>query len=112
MLAVKVVKPSQTESATPLVFALKKDESVRFYDGHRRLHAVTVRDSYPLPQMDECTDPFGDATDFSTTEANSGYWKTELEEVDRDEIAFISHHGQYLFTSMSFGLRKAPGMLQ
>lgn len=42
---------------------------------------------------------------FSTLRASSGYWKTEIDERDRDKTAFTSNHGLYRFTRIPFGLK-------
>ena len=64
-----------TDWAAPVVFAPKKDDTMRFCIDYRRLNAITVRDAYPTPRMDECIDSLGDAKAFSTLCASSGYWQ-------------------------------------
>lgn len=49
---------------------------------------------------------------LSTLDANCGYWKLEVEEIDRDNTAFTSHHRLYRFVQMRFGLNNAPGLFQ
>lgn len=73
MLALKVIKPAQNEWASPIIFAPKKDRSLLFYIDYRMLNAITVCDSYPIPQMDEYIYSLGEATVFTTVDANSGY---------------------------------------
>ena len=46
----------------------------RFCVDYRELNALTVKDSYPLPRIDECLDTLGDAAIFSTLDCNNGYW--------------------------------------
>ena len=64
MLAIDVIEPATSEWAAPVVFAPKKDGLLRFCVDYRRLNAVTVRDSYPIPWMHECIDSLGDAQVF------------------------------------------------
>ena len=61
-----VIQPSTSERAAPIVFAPKKDGTLRFCIDYRRLNLVTIRDSYPIPRMDECIDSLGHAEIFST----------------------------------------------
>lgn len=56
MGAAGVVKPANNEWGSPVVFALKKYGSLRFCIHYRRLKAITIRDAYPIPRMDDCLD--------------------------------------------------------
>ena len=69
MLAAKVIEQAQSEWASPVVIVPKKDGTHRFCVDFRKLNAVTVRDSYPLPRMDEYIDSLGDAKVFTTLDA-------------------------------------------
>ena len=71
-----------------------------------------MRDSYPLPRMDECIDSLGDATVFTTLDCNSGYLQVEIAEEDRNKTSFASHSGLYRFLRMPFGLKNAPTTFQ
>mgnify|MGYP006048027623 FL=1 len=73
MLQAGVIAPANAEWASPIVMVPKTDGSTRFCVDYRRLNAITVRDSYLLPRMDECIDSLGDARIFSTLDCNAGY---------------------------------------
>ena len=73
MLRAGVIKLATAEWASPVVFFPKKDGTMRFCVDYRKLNAVTVRDSYPVPRMDESIDSLGEATIFTTLDCNSGY---------------------------------------
>jgi transposase InsO family protein len=107
-----VIEPSNSEWAAPIVLAPKPDGSLRFCVDYRKLNEVTVRDSYPLPRMDDCLDSLGTAQIFTTLDANCGYWQLEIPEEDRDKTSFISHMGTYRFSRMPFGLVNAPATFQ
>ena len=112
MLKAGVIEPATSEWASPVVLITKKDGSIRFCVDYRKLNALTVKDSYPLPRMDECLDSLGDATIFSTLDCNSGYWQIPIEERDRDKTAFVTHCGVHRFKRMPFGLCNAPATFQ
>ena len=78
MLHAGVIEPTSAEWASPVVFVPKKDGTMRFCVDYRKLNAVTVSDSYPLPRMDECIDSLGDATVFTTQTviAGIGRWRS------------------------------------
>jgi hypothetical protein len=74
MLKAEVIEPATSEWASPIVLVSKPDGSTRFFVDYRGLNSITLRDFYPLPGMDECTDSLGDAKIFTTLDCNSGYW--------------------------------------
>jgi hypothetical protein len=73
MLKAGVIQPATSEWASPVVLITKKDGENRFCVDYRRLNALTKKDSYPLPRMDECLDSLGEAGIFTTLDCNSGY---------------------------------------
>ena len=74
MLEAGVIEPAARSAwASPVVLAPKKDGTLRFCVDYRRLNAMSVRDSYPLPRMDECIDSLGEANVFTTLDCNWGY---------------------------------------
>ena len=91
-----------------MVFVAKKDGTMRFGVDYRKLNVFTVRDSYPLPRMEECVNSLRDATVFTTLDCNNGYWQVEISEEDRDKMTFGSHCGLYSFLRMPLGLKNAP----
>ena len=85
---------------------------MRFCVDCRKLNAVIVRYSYPVPRMDECIDCLGDAPVFTTLDCNSWDWQVEIAQEDRDKTTFASHCGLFRFISMPFGLNNAPAAFQ
>jgi Reverse transcriptase (RNA-dependent DNA polymerase) len=112
MLQAGVIAPANAEWASPTVMVPKPDGSTRFCVDYRRLNAITVRDSYPLPRMDECIDSLGDVSIFSTLDCNAGYWQIPVAKEDIPKTTFTSHEGTFWFLRMPFGLRNAPATFQ
>ena len=112
MLKLEVKEPSQSEWASPVVLIPKPDRSPWFCIDYRQLNERTVRDSYPLPRMDDCLDYLEDAQFFSTLECNAGYWQIPLAEEGKPKTAFICHCVTYQCTRLPFRLRNAPATFQ
>ena len=112
MLAGEVIEPSQGPWASPVVLVKKKDGTTRFCVDYRRLNAVTIKDAYPLPQVEDCLDTMAGAQWFSSMDLASGYWQLDIREEDRDKTAFATHRGLYRFRRMPFGLCNAPGTFE
>ena len=104
MLEAGVIEPAQSEWASPVLLVPKPDGSMRFCVDCRRLNAVTVKDTYPLPRMDECLDSLGNTKVFSALDAISGYWQIPIPESDRDKTVSSCHSGLHRFQECLSGL--------
>jgi hypothetical protein len=112
MLKAGLIEPATSEWESPVVLITKKDGSIRLCVEYRKINALTLKDSYALPRMDECLDSLGDAIVFSTLDCNSRYWQIPIEKKDRDKTAFITHCGVNRFIRMPISLWNAPATFQ
>jgi Reverse transcriptase (RNA-dependent DNA polymerase) len=112
MLKARVIEPANSESSSPVVLVPNPYGSMWFCIDYRRLNALTVRESYPLPRMDDFIDSLGDSRIFSTLDCDSGYWQIPVDPADLAKTTFTSHEGLYWFLRMPFGLRNAPATFQ
>ncbi|KAL6463629.1 hypothetical protein MHYP_G00280200 [Metynnis hypsauchen] len=112
MLSSGVVVPSTSKWASPVVLVWKKDGGVRWCIDYRKLNDLTLKDAYPLPNIEECLDTLKGATVFSTLDLQSGYWQVEVRKQDRCKTAFITKYGLFEYTLMHFRLCNAPSTFQ
>ena len=107
-----IIEPTASPWASNVVLVRKKDGSLRFCVDYRRLNAITYKDSYPLPLIDNCVNAVAGASWFSTLDLRSGYYNIPIADEDRDKSAFITRKGCHRITVMPFGLACAPSVFQ
>ena len=61
-----IIQPTKTPLASPIVLARKKDGSIRMCIDYKKLNAVTRKDAYPLPCIDDTLDTLSRSKCFST----------------------------------------------
>lgn len=116
MLPEGIITPSCSAWSAPVDMVSKKslegESKVRLCIDYRGLNAVTKRDFFPLPNLQETLDQLGQATLFTTLDLASGYWQVEGEPKDREKTAFSTPDGHYECTRMPFGLANSPSTWQ
>ena len=80
---------------------------MRFCVYFRKLNAITKRDVYPLPKIQDALDALGNSLDLS-----SGYWQIKVAPEDQEKTSFVTIDGTYEFNVMHFGLTNAPATFQ
>ena len=95
-----------------MVLVKKEDGTTRLCVNYRKLNAVTLIDSYPLPKIDDVLDALSGAKYFTTLDLQSGYHQVAMDTKSIDKTAFISHARLYEYNVMSFGLTNAPPTFQ
>ncbi len=112
MLAAKVIRPSRSPWASPVVLVPKKGGEIRFCADYRRLNKLTKIETYPLPRVDETLRAYEGSLYFSVMDMQSGYWQVPLSEEAIPKTAFISHRGLHEYVVLPFGPVNAPGYFQ
>ena len=112
MLDKKIISPSRSPWAAPVVLVSKKDGSVRFCVDYRRLNAVTIKDAYSLPRIDDSLASLNGNKYFTGLDVYSGYWQIKVHPNDKEKTAFVCDDGLFEFNVMPFGLTNAVATFQ
>lgn len=79
MLNRGIIRPSTSPWASPIVLVKKKDETDRLVADFERLKSVTLKDSYPLPRIEDALDAVNGTKYFSYMDLMNGFWQVEME---------------------------------
>jgi hypothetical protein len=104
MLQAVIVKPSSSPWSSPVVMVPKKNGKLRFCPDYHRLNAITIRDVYPLPRIDDFLDHLGGAIVFTCLDLKSVYWQIPVDKSSQSKKAFVTPDGLSESTRLPFGL--------
>jgi hypothetical protein len=98
--------------AAPMFFVWKKDGTRRPVIDYWRLNNITIKDSYPLPRIDEMMDQIRGSEIFTKLNLKSGYNQIQIRPGDEWKMMFMMPFGPYRMWVMTFGFANAPSCFQ
>lgn len=108
-LEAKVIEPSMSPWASCLVPCKKKNsDKLRWAIDYRKVNELTVKDAYPLANIESNLHKLADTKFFSTLDSAGAFHTLPVHEEHRDYTAFNTPMGQYRFCRLPFGLANAP----
>jgi hypothetical protein len=101
-----------THSRSPfganILFAKKKDGSLRICVDYRGLNNITIKDRTPLPNIKEMMQRARGAKIFTKIDLRDGFHNILIDPEDRHKTAFRTRFGHFQFNVLPFGLCNSP----
>ena len=104
----EVIEPSDSPWAFPLLWVPKKNGKIRWCVDYRKLNGITVKDSFPLPNIEDNLAHLSGSTIFSALDLTAAFHCIPIAEKDRPKTAFYALNQLWQYKRMSFGLCNAP----
>ena len=80
LLDMGFIRPSTSPWDALILFAKKKDKTLRLCIDYQQLNRVTIKNRYPLPRIDDLFDQFRGAKVYSKIDLHTGYHQLRVRE--------------------------------
>ena len=103
------IQKSRSAYSSPVVCVRKRDGTLRLCIDYRQLNAKTIRDSHPLPRVQDTLQSLGGNQWFSLLDQGKAYHQGFVSTESRHKTAFVTPWGLYEWVRFPMGLKNAPG---
>ena len=104
--------PSKAPFASPILFAEKPNGGLRFCVDYRKLNAITKRNRYPIPLIDEVLARIQGCKYLTRLDIIAAFNKLRMHPDSEDYTTFITSLGAYKYRVLPFGLTNGPASYQ
>ncbi|MBW0529800.1 hypothetical protein O181_069515 [Austropuccinia psidii MF-1] len=106
------IRPSSSSTGAPVLFVKKKESGLCLCVDYQNLNAVTRKNKYPVPPMNQLLNVFNGSSIFSKIDLRGAYNLLRIKEGKEHLICFRAKYGSYEYLVMPFGLTNAPASFQ
>ncbi|XP_045782267.1 uncharacterized protein LOC123878935 [Maniola jurtina] len=110
MLESNIIRESASEYASPIILVRKKNGDYRLCVDYRALNAVTVKERFPLPHIDDQLSKLAGKRVFTSLDLFAGYHNIKINPNSVDKTAFVTPDGHFEYLRVPFGLANAPSV--
>ena len=108
MLEVGPILPSQSPWCNAVILVHKKDKGLHFCIDFHKLNALTKKDSYLLPWIQEAIKSLVGVGYFSYLDLKSGFWQIVMDKASKQYTAFtVGNLGFFKSKHMPFRMHNA-----
>ena len=102
------ISPSSAPYASPALFVVKSNESLRFCVNYRKLNAVTKRNRYSIPLIEETLARVTGCKYLTKLNIIAAFNKLRMHPDSEDYITFVTFMSVYKYHVLSFNLINEP----
>lgn len=107
------IKSSNTPWAAPVLFVIKPGgRGLRFCVDYRKINAITRKDRYPLPLIDETMTRISQAKFFTKIDIRQAFHRIRMDPAAEELTTFRTRYGAYKYKVLPFGLTNGPSTFQ
>jgi Reverse transcriptase (RNA-dependent DNA polymerase) len=110
--ALRYIEKTDSPWSTPWFFIKKKDRTLRPIQDYHEVNKWTIRDIYPIPQIEQILEGLHGKELFTVLDIRWGYNNIRIRKEDRWKAAFKMPEGLYQPNVMFFGLTNSPATFQ
>lgn len=112
MLELDIIEEAPHSPWSSPIVLIRKGEKVRLCLDSRKVNSFTIKDAYPLPQIEGILSRLPKAKFISSLDLRKAFWQIPLSDNSKDLTCFtVPNRPLYRFKVMPFGLCNAPQAL-